>query len=180
MNNYQDRTFVSTEWLSLKYKQLEDGRRYFYSHETRCNGLIVAILPYRATQYGFEVLLRYENTPCWREGPHICSITGGIEAGDTAQETVIKELKEETGYDLTGLEHRIYALNSIKGTKSSDTDYYLFAVNLTNLEPGEANPEPGEESETQRWHKYIPYETADPLVYAIYHRQALFKLGGIK
>lgn len=78
----------NNEWLSLKrIISPEDGvADYVFSHETRCNGKIVSLLPYRiiSTPNGakFEFMLRKEITPCW-DGLNqvINSITGGVEGG---------------------------------------------------------------------------------------------------
>jgi len=55
------KTLCENDWVSLL-----DLNGYVYSHETRCNGVIVAILPYRRTEKGrLQFLLRREITPCW-------------------------------------------------------------------------------------------------------------------
>ena len=67
-------------WLSL-YKMTDkkahvDG--YVYSHETRCNGQIVVVVPFRKTPQ-LEFLVRMETTPCWGMEPELSSVTGGVE-----------------------------------------------------------------------------------------------------
>ena len=103
---------------------------YTYSHEIRCEGKIVAVLPYRKTKDGsYEYLSRVEATPCW-DGytPIPSSLTGGVDVGHTPEFTAVKELREESGYIVE--ESNILFLGKSYGIKSSDTIYYLFAVEI--------------------------------------------------
>jgi len=124
-------TLYHNDWLSLK--QITNGKRkpYIFSHETRCKGIIISILPYKIVNDQLQFLLRNEITPCWSQESMLCSITGGYEGGDP-RETAILELKEEAGY-VVELKH-IISLSTCFGTKSSDTVYYLYSINLTNYE----------------------------------------------
>lgn len=114
----------------VQLKQREgDGYKYEFVHESRCDGNIVAILP---VSYDRGMLVRHEFTPCWGDGLNISSITGGWEKDkhETPIDTVIEELREEAGIVLKD-EGCIFSLGTCRGTKSSDTLYHLFVVDLT-------------------------------------------------
>lgn len=138
-----DRTLFSNKWLSLK--EIVDPERgvngYVYSHETRCKGRIVLVMPFRRSGDGhgpfnsIEVLLRRETTPCWGMEPSLSGITGGVE-GDRPLDDAIRELKEESGYEAA--EDEFIYLGTCRGTKSTDTVYHLYAVDVTGKEQGEA------------------------------------------
>src|SRR5574343_546288 len=120
------------EWVELRAMIQPSGNKYFYMHEVRCNG-IVAVLPYRVLKNGdIEGLFIAEITPCWGETPVICSLTGGIDKGSTAPLTAIKELEEEVG--IVAPIESLIPLGSCYGTKSVETVYTLFAVDVTRLE----------------------------------------------
>jgi 8-oxo-dGTP pyrophosphatase MutT (NUDIX family) len=108
---------------------------YVYSHETRCQGRIVAILPYRDTAHGREFLVKSEMTPCWGFDQVLSAITGGYEGGDI-EDDAVREMLEETGYGITRDE--LIPLGTCYASKSADTVYSLFSVDLTGREPGEA------------------------------------------
>ncbi|WP_169807485.1 NUDIX hydrolase [Herbidospora mongoliensis] len=132
-------------WLSLMES---DG--YVYSHETRCQGRIVAVLPYREAPGGREFLVRSEITPCWGAEPILSAVTGGYEGGEIADDAV-RELEEETGYAVTRAE--LIALGESYASKSADTVYTLYAVDVTGRVPGEAlgDGSPHESRATTRW-----------------------------
>lgn len=127
----------STNWVSLKHLHYsEENINYVYSHECRCNGKIVAFIPYRIVDGVIEVLIRNEATPCWN-GRFLVpsSFTGGVDPGSTIFDTVVKELKEESGF-VVRKEECSY-LGQTFGSKSSDTIYYLFAIDLTGKDKTE-------------------------------------------
>lgn len=161
------------KWLSLfVVKAPAKGvNGYVYSHETRCCGEIVAILPYRKPTNGvYQYLLKSEMTPCWGLDQKLSSITGGWEGGDIRSDAV-REMKEETGYDISKAE--LINLGASYASKSSDTIYSLFSVDLTGKEPGEAI---GDGSRVESESKAIwvnpnrLYEILDPQVSVMYLR----------
>ncbi|WP_170990755.1 NUDIX domain-containing protein [Herbidospora galbida] len=152
-------------WLSLM-----DVGGYVYSHETRCQGRIVAMLPFRETPAGREFLVRSEITPCWGSDPVLSAVTGGYEGGDIADDAV-RELEEETGYLVK--EADLIPLGESYASKSADTVYTLYAVDVTGLTPGEARGDGSvhESSATTRW--LTPVELVqirDPQVAVMYLR----------
>lgn len=104
-----------------------------YSHETRCQGRIMAILPWQDNKGGRRYLAKTEITPSWGPGPQVGAITGGWEGGDIADDAV-RELAEETGYEAGKGE--LVNLGECYAGKSADTVYSLFAVDLTGRRPG--------------------------------------------
>jgi 8-oxo-dGTP pyrophosphatase MutT (NUDIX family) len=124
-----------TEWLSLMRMETPNGE-YIYSHENRCNGNIVAILPYRrAGRDAWEFGVRKEVTPAWGLEAQFSSVTGGVDEGKDPKEMAVIELKEETGYICEAKD--LESLGTCRGTKSVDTLYHLFAVDVTDLKKGE-------------------------------------------
>ena len=130
-------TLCENDWVSLMMVRKPDAgvNGYVYSHETRCQGRIVAVLPYRDTAEGREYLVKSEVTPCWGFGQVLSAITGGWEGGGIKDDAV-REMLEETGYAITRDE--LIPLGESFASKSADTVYSLFSVNLTGREAGEA------------------------------------------
>lgn len=126
-------------WISLLRVSVPGvmNSAYVYSHETRCHGRIVALLPFRVDpgSGGVEFLVRSEITPCWGFEPKLSSITGGWEGGDI-EEDALRELEEEAGY-VVEREH-LLPLGTAFASKSADTVYSLFTVDLTGREQHEA------------------------------------------
>ena len=162
------------QWLSLcEMKDPEhDVDGYVFSHETRCGGHIVSILPYRLEGGRREVLLREEVTPCWSVDKKILSsITGGVDLGDGPTETAVRELREEAGYEITSQELR--PLGTTFGVKSSDTVYHLFAVDLTwkKRKPASGDGSALEAKASCIWTRNVS-DAVDPLVAAAFIRLA--------
>lgn len=131
-------TLHENEWVSLRIIRDPDAgvTGYVYSYETRCQGRIVAVLPYRITDLGArQFLLKSEMTPCWHLGQEMSAITGGYEGGDI-EDDAVRELLEETGYAITRDE--LIPLGECFASKSADTVYSLFSMDLTGRERGEA------------------------------------------
>lgn len=172
-------------WLQLR--KLEDPRPdvdgYVYSHEVRCQGIIVAVLPVRlatdGNQFSIEYLLRNEKTPCWNaEGPTRSSVTGGYEGGSIAANAA-RELLEETGYRVEPAD--LMSLGTCYASKSSDTVYYLYTVDLTGVEAGEPIGD-GSVCEAEATNHWVGLrdiaQCMDPLVSVMHVREAYRRLAG--
>ncbi len=135
MTNIQE--LYANPWLSLKTVVAPEKGigGYVFSHEESCQGIKVAVLPYRKTTSGMQFLVKSEVTPCWGLDPVKSAVTGGYEGEDVKQDAV-REMLEETGYLIT--EHMLQDLGTCYASKSADTVYHLFAVDVTDLEQGEA------------------------------------------
>lgn len=138
-------TLYPNDWLSLKKMTLPDNKtntEYVYSHETRCNGKIVVILPFRIIKDKLEFLLRSEVVPCWdAEHESKCALTGGLDTGKSPGEMVVEELHEEAGYVVT--KNQLIPLGQCRGTKSSDTTFIIFSVDLSDKEITDPSKEEG-------------------------------------
>lgn len=159
MSKPKERTLFDNKWLSLREIADPDVgvNGYVYSHETRCNGQIVLVLPFRRADsskgpFGsVEVLLRRETTPCWGMEPSLSGITGGVES-DRPLDDARRELAEESGYEAE--EEEFIYLGTCRGTKSTDTVYHLYAVDVTDKEPGEATGDGSElDNAPVEWHE---------------------------
>lgn len=162
---------ASTPWLSLRVMRDPaagvDG--YVYSHEDRCDGSIVAVLPYRIEAGRPEVLLRREVTPAWSMYPAISAITGGVEKDDTPLSCVIRELEEEAGYEVGPNEVR--SLGTCRGTKSTDTTYHLFTADLSFKRRAEARGDGSRlEALAECFWSNAPTSAVDPMVAACFVR----------
>lgn len=160
------------EWLSLwAVRAPERGvNGYIYSHETRCAGRIVAVLPYRDFDGGREYLVKSEMTPCWGLDQVLSAITGGYEGGDI-EDDAVQEMLEETGYTITRDE--LIPLGESYASKSADTIYSLFSVDLTGRTAGEAIGD-GSRVESESAAVWLPpedlAEIKDPQVAVMYVR----------
>jgi 8-oxo-dGTP pyrophosphatase MutT (NUDIX family) len=174
--NLRVETLHENEWLSLKKMVYPEANinGYVYSHETRCKGNVVSVLPIRLNPKaprGLEILVRKEVTPCWHPTkPMISSITGGCEDGSTPAGDTCRELEEEAGYKVTP--DMLISLGTIFGTKSTDTIYHLYTVDLTGIPQEGEGAGDGSELEalaTCEWSSG-PMGAQDPFVYAIWTR----------
>lgn len=129
--DHGDKLLLENKWLSV----LETPDGYVYSRESRCGGVIVAVLVYDMVSQ--RVLGRFERTPA--HGPEakiaLASITGGCENNDPVA-TAILELKEEAG--IAAPVGALESLGRVRPSKSADTWVYLYALNGTGIQRGEA------------------------------------------
>lgn len=130
-------TLHDNPWLSLKVirEPLHGVSGYVFSHESSCGGRKVALLPFRNIGTSREYLVRREITPCWSRDPQLSAITGGWEGGGINDDAV-RELAEEAGYEVTHAD--LILLGVSRASKSADTIYHLFAVDVTGLSQGAA------------------------------------------
>lgn len=163
---------VENPWLEL-HKMVypeKDISGYVYSHEKACDGKKVAILPFMYLEGNIFYLLRHEVTPCWHPTKQIISsITGGYEKEKGIEGTVIMELKEEAGYTVN--KEELIDLGTCRGTKSTDTIYHLYSVDLTNKKQGMAT---GDGSELERkaeckWAMEL-FDCEDPIAFTCYYK----------
>jgi 8-oxo-dGTP pyrophosphatase MutT (NUDIX family) len=161
------------EWLELREMETPSGP-YTYSREVRCNGKIISILPYRRVgRDAWEIGVRQEITPCWGSERSLSSVTGGVDEGEEPNQAAKRELFEETGYDVDI--SKIENLGTIRGTKSSDTMYYLFAVDLTDAEEPSEPKGDGTERDLAplKWMYINKGNISDPMVYVCYQKLRL-------
>jgi 8-oxo-dGTP pyrophosphatase MutT (NUDIX family) len=133
------KTLFKNEWISMMSVPEKSGAPYIYSHETRCNGNIVAVLLYNKDDNTVKYGVRSEKTPCWGDTEQLSSLTGGVDKGSNPTETAVNELKEEAG--LIVKKEDLEPLGTCRGTKSCDTTYHLFALDVSGLEMTEPTGE---------------------------------------
>ena len=128
----EDTILCDNQWLQLKDR---DG--YVFSHEVRCNGAIVVVLPYKVGPgTGWSFLVRDEVTPCWDpDRPTRSAITGGVENGEPLEDAV-RELQEEAGFMVEPDEFKF--LGKCRASKSADTFYFIYAVDVSGYTQGPA------------------------------------------
>ena len=149
----------------LQIRKTSDG--YTFMHESRCKGQIVSLLPYRKApdSLQLEYLGRVEICPAHGPDFELCSITGGKDPHLSIEETVCRELLEETGF--TAEKDELIPLGIVKPTKAADTIVSLFAVDVTGKEQ---TPPQGDGSYFEKGAgiKWVNYEEAvqieDPLL----------------
>lgn len=170
-------TLLENSWLSLKLlKSPDDGvQGYVYSSESRCDGGIVSVLPYRVKDGVTEYLLRQEVTPPWNLTEKcLSSITGGCEKDSTPAGDAIRELEEEASIKAT--EDQLQFLGNCYGPKSADTIYYLYALDVGFLGDQDMTSGAGDGSELEakannKWFSEADLVTAvDPLVHVLFNR----------
>ena len=183
-NDIERKVLFDNEWLSLmSVKRGKAVSGYVYSHETRCNGIIVAFMPFKKSnllnaKYGYEFLLRKEVTPCWGFNPHFSSFTGGYEKEKGVAGTVLMELQEEAGYIVE--ESELIYLGESFASKSADTVYKLYAIDVSNKEQGEHGGDGSvlESLATNKWFADINDAfSKDPQVYVLFDRLMRNHLG---
>lgn len=163
-------TLFENKWVTVLEKETEKNGNYTYTHKPWCNGVAVAILPYKQKSVDdISILGRFEICPAHSDDTELCSITGGFDNKEifTIYECVLNELMEEGGYKAE-VEHLIN-LGTVRPSKSSDTLMYLFAINIDQegIEECEATTD-GTVGEIGAYCKWVDIEDAieckDPLV----------------
>jgi len=167
------------KWLEMREIVLpEKGvKGYTFSHETRCSGHIVSVLPYRVDKNGnlTDIMVRMEVTPCWEMRLVMSSITGGVERDAEGEldpdATALLELKEEAG--LVVGPNDIHDMGMCYGVKSCDTVYHLYGVDATGLKTGAADGD-GSELEKKAWCEWVKpddiIKAMDPLLTMLFVR----------
>ena len=163
-NEEKMKTLLENKWLSLK-----QVGNYIFSHETRSNGKILALLVFDSSRPGMY-FGRYENTPCHFDGIQLASITGGVEK-DEIIKTAILELKEEAGF--VGKEEDLISLGTVRPTKSTDTVVYLFAFDANGKQAVKAEGD-GSEGEVGAYCSWVTEQACvqckDPLMVTLVSR----------
>lgn len=172
ISKVEHKTLFSTDWVELKQLVCPSKKIYGYDylHEKRCDGKIIVLFPFRTKNKVSEYLLRNEVTPCWSTDAVVSSITGGFEKDKGIKGTAVMELEEEAGYEIT--QKDLIDLGTVRGTKSSDTTYYLFAVDLTGIDKTTDAAGDGSELEKQAECKWMSNldKCEDPMAYVAYVR----------
>jgi len=102
--------------------------------EPWCNNKGVAILPYVVKNNEYYYLLTKEYNPLFKNKQisQYSTITGGLE-NNSHYQTVINEMLEETGIDVTSKKVKIHYLGKHYANKSSTKLWFFYGIDLTNL-----------------------------------------------
>lgn len=169
-------TLYKGKFVELRQKET-DEYKYEYLHESRCDGNIVAMLPVNMENIEPSFLIRNEYTPCWGDRLFVSSITGGVEPKKhkTPIEAVIEEMKEEAGFIIDAT--RVFSAGYCRGTKSSDTLYHLFIIDLSFISKDKIVPIEGdgtslESKANNQWvdKQHLIQHAEDPLLYVLFTR----------
>lgn len=127
----KEESLFKSKWIEV----LRRDNWFEFSRNTHGNGVAVLCFKNQSDISEFpRILLRIENNPAHGGFIHT-SVTGTIEDGLTSVETAIKEVKEETGYEITTSD--LTPLGWVYPSKFSDYKQYLFAADLTDKISGE-------------------------------------------
>lgn len=133
-----DNILFAEEWLSIR-----QNNGYSYLHEERCNGVLIAFLPTRNVHGKLQYLMRKEICPSHGNEHEFCGIIGGYDDNSiTIRQTAIRELKEETGYDIDEID--LESLDWVWDSKAADTKVYLFTADISNYNQGIATTDGSE------------------------------------
>lgn len=157
---------MDKELFRNKFLAIIDRDGYTFLREVRCAGQLVSLLPFRTnTETGqIDLLARLEICPA--HGPEFerCSITGGVEPGQTIEEAAVLELWEEAGYRAQVKE--LVSLGQVRPSKASDTVVHLFAIEVSG-KPQTPPPGDGSRFEVGASVEWVDYEQGvritDPL-----------------
>jgi hypothetical protein len=91
---------MDKELFRNQFLAIIDRDGYTFLREVRCDGQIVSLLPFRIDMETGRMafLARLEVCPAHGSEFEQCSITGGVDLGQTIEEAAVLELWEEAGY----------------------------------------------------------------------------------
>ncbi|WP_342273366.1 ankyrin repeat domain-containing protein [Spiroplasma endosymbiont of Acasis viretata] len=132
LNINDEEVLFDSKYIQVK-KTIKNG--FIHVEEPWCNNQGVAILPYvlKDNEYYF-LQIHNEKNPAHEISKisQYSTITGGLETMDYYT-TVVKEMWEETGIDISGNNVVIDKFNWSFANKSSNKKWFLYAIDLTNL-----------------------------------------------
>lgn len=179
-----DNFLYKDDFLSLK---VMDGW-YKYAHMSRTqpaadgSGQGVAILVYTRTREGKldKILGRYETCIIHRsEAEGLTSITGGVDAGKSVEESAVHELQEEAGYEDVH-PSQLEPLGTCRPSKQEDSLWHLFAFDASGLKRREESVGDGTKGEEDAYCNWVePYLALGckcPLVPTMFIRAGLVDL----
>jgi hypothetical protein len=92
----------------------------------------VIVLPYRQKGNQNEYLIKKELIEKWDPHPDVCSISFDVD-DDKDKELLLKEVVEEILRNKINI-NNLYNLGVCSESKESDQFYYLYCINVTNLD----------------------------------------------
>lgn len=161
----QDKILGSGKFLTLKVRAGDQTQEFL--HEHWCDAKVVAVLGFRKINGLYQFALVSERRACWGPERELCSVTGGVDAGEDAETAAMRELEEETGYKAKSM----ISLGTSRVSKCSDTVCHLFASDLTGLYPGVIEGGGNEVGNYVEWCDEESIDVSpDPLLYVLVSR----------
>lgn len=171
VNTVERKKIAGNKWISIMTASIKQLgiQDYTYMHHNVANGKTVAVLPFRETDEGYEFLLMREIRPMFSSAHMKCSLTG-IDDEATPEDTAVKEIREEAGFEVT--KDDLISLGTSLESKASDTIYHIYAVDVTGLEQLEATKDGGalEKHASYIWTSNPVEESDDPLIGMMFAR----------
>lgn len=161
------------EWISVF--ETEDG--YVYAKDVR--GGFVAFLGWRKNDEGeMEYLARFEKVPSRYPDKTMenlpitmVSLSGTVEEGDSAEETAVREVMEESGYEIS--EDDLVDLGIVCPSKSMYSRVHLYAADLTGKEKKDAKGD-GSKYEDEAHCEFVTFDelvySDDPVLHSLFMR----------
>ncbi|NET08043.1 MAG: NUDIX hydrolase [Symploca sp. SIO2B6] len=127
-----EKVIFSTDWITIK----ETARGFHYLERKGRDSVAIFLVRQGKSQGEYEVLIRQQ--PLCIDIPDInqehrlysCPITGGIDQGESPEETAVREVYEEAGFSVQVLPLGKY----IVGTQTNEICYMYYA-DVTGIEP---------------------------------------------
>lgn len=158
----------------LSIFETKDG----YTFVKNRTGRGIAFLGYKKDKDKILYMVRFEKVPPrnpskpFKELPiSLVSLTGMIENGESPIETVIREVKEESGFKVTKKD--LISLGFVCPNKSVNEKVFLFCADLTEKKQGRANGD-GTVHEKESYCEFVDFEklleSDDPLLHSLFMR----------
>lgn len=141
----------------LTLKTTENGWEYVSLPSRRT----VAVLPYRYYgPFSLEFLVNIVDYPFENHLGLVVkqtqAITGLVDEKEHLFDAAVRELREETGYDVAKSSDRVTYFGSFDVARFSDAKVAMFAVDLTGVEPVEEAKGDGSEHEKSITSEWVP------------------------
>jgi len=162
-----DRIIFKTKWIKVR----ETQKGFQFLERDGVNSIAVFLI--REGKFGWEVLVRYQPLCIQNNDDSVfpCPITGSIEYNENYTDTVIREIKEETGFIID--KDRLHYLDFyIVGTQTNES-VFMYWIDVTDLSPEKVR---GDGS----YHESISYNKWEDLVNLRNYKYSACQIGYYK
>ncbi len=160
---------MDNEHKRVRWLELRKREGFEYAHELDAESRVQILVKARGEPL---FLVRYERNPAHGDGLEPCSITGGVDAGETTKAAAVRELYEEAGIRIS--KSALLSLGLARPYKASDSIVHMFfcIVDKAAVDPKPAGDgTPGEAGAYCRWRSSDALvASADPLLALSYLR----------